>query len=294
MEVAAFPMEVRGVGVFSLSNAPSAPLLARGCALLARVLGGVPLRCACQTVGGPRRLAGNDALRCAQFHALLDDPETDLLVAARGGFGVTRLLEQLDFPRLKASGKALCGYSDVSALLVAAWSQGCRRLLHGPMICSTWALEDSPALAAETDSFLRTLRGEWKLTSPGFTLETLRPGTARGPVLPVNLTMLISLLGTPFQPDLQGAILLLEDVHEPAHAIERMLVQLRSAGILKRLAGLILGQFSQGEDAHYLPEIFREAAQWVPGPVVAGYPLGHHHPSLTCPVGAWTTLEAKP
>ncbi|MGN0867539.1 MAG: LD-carboxypeptidase [Oligosphaeraceae bacterium] len=286
-------MEVRGVGVFALSNAPSAPLLAQGCARLSRALGGVPLRCLCQSVGGPRRLAGDDALRRDQFHALLEDPQANLLVAARGGFGVTRLLEQLDFPRLKASGKALCGYSDVSALLVAAWSQGCRRLLHGPMVCSSWAREDSPALATERESFLRALRGEWSLCPPGISLETLRPGVARGPLIPVNLTMLISLLGTPFQPDLQGAILLLEDVHEPAHAIERMLVQLRSAGILKRLAGLVLGQFSQGEDAEFLPELFQEVAQWVPGPVLSGYPLGHQHPSLTCPVGAIATLEAR-
>ncbi len=293
MEGEAFPMEVRGVGVFALSNAPSAPVLARGCARLSRALGGLPLRCLCQPVGSPRRLAGEDALRCAQFHALLEDPQANLLVAARGGFGVTRLLEQLDFPRLEASGKALCGYSDVSALLVAAWSRGCRRLLHGPMVCSTWALEDSPALAAETHSFLQVLRGEWTFPPPGFPLKTLRPGIAQGPLIPVNLTMLISLLGTPFQPELQGAILLLEDVHEPAHAIERMLVQLRSAGILKRLAGLVLGQFSQGEDAHFLPEIFQEAAQWIPGPVLSQYPLGHQHPSLACPVGAQVTLFAQ-
>lgn len=293
METPPFPTELRSVGVFALSNAPQAVALARGCEELSRALGGLPVHCDCQCAGGPRRLAGTDDSRLARFHALLEAPGRELLVAARGGFGVTRLLDQVDFPLLKASGKTLCGYSDLSALLVAAWDRGCRRLIHGPMVCSSWARgPESPGFPQERDSFLQALQGKWALQPKGLPLKTLRPGTACGPVIPVNLTMLTALLGTPFQPRLQGTILILEDVNEPAHAIDRMLTQLRSAGLLKTLAGAVFGQFTQGEDSEYLPEILQEAAAWIPGPVVAQYPLGHSHPSLACPLGIPATLHA--
>ncbi len=289
-----FPIEVTGVGVFALSNAPSALLLSRGSQALSQALGGVPVVQRCCVVGGPGRLAGDDTTRASLFHSLVSEPSVNLLVAARGGFGVTRILQNLDFEALRRSGKALCGYSDVSALLLAAWSRGCRRLIHGPMVCSSWSRDpQEPSFQAERDSFREVLQGRWRFVTSDMELRVLKAGVAEGPVIPMNLTMLISLLGTPFQPDLTGTILVLEDVSEPAHAIQRMMVQLRSAGILKALAGLVFADFSRGEDAEYLPGIFREAAQWTPGPVLAGYPLGHCHPSRSCPVGVVATLTAR-
>lgn len=289
-----FPIEVTGVGVFTLSNAACAPLLARGSQALAQALGGVPVVQRCRVVGGPGRLAGDDATRVALFHSLASEPSVNLLVAARGGFGVTRILQDLDFEGLRRSGKALCGYSDVSALLSAAWSRGCRRLVHGPMVCSSWSRDPrESSFQVERDSFLEVLQGRWRFDVPDAPLQVLKAGAAEGPVIPLNLTMLASLLGTPFQPDLTGTILILEDVSEPAHAIQRMLVQLRSAGILKRLAGLVFADFSQGEDAEYLPGIFREASEWTTGPVLAGYPLGHCHPSRACQFGGHATLSVR-
>ena len=294
MSSPAFPIDVTGVGVFALSNAPSALLLARGSQALSQALGEVPVVQRCCVVGGPGRLAGDDATRVASFHSLVSEPSVNLLVAARGGFGVTRILQDLDFEALRRSEKALCGYSDVSALLLAAWTRGCRRLIHGPMVCSSWSRDpQEPSFQIERDSFLEVLQGRWHFDALDASPRVLKAGIAEGPVIPMNLTMLISLLGTPFQPDLTGTILVLEDVSEPAHAIQRMLVQLRSAGILKQLAGLVFADFSQGEDAEYLPGIFREAAEWTPGPVLAGYPLGHCHPSRACHFGGHATLSLR-
>jgi len=246
----------------------------------------------CVCTPGPRRFAGSDQDRAGGFNRLVSEEyDGELLVAARGGYGVTRVLEELDFEALRRSGKALCGYSDTSALLLAAWRFGCTRLIHGPMVCSSWAREpSSPGFSEETSAFLELVTtGRWSLECGG--MEILKPGVGQGAVIPTNLTLLTALLGTRFLPDLTGTILVLEDVNEPAHAIDRRLAQLRSAGILGRLAGLVFGHFTDAEDAQELPEVFRDYAQYVPGPVVSGFPLGHDHPSRPLPLGAIAVLH---
>ncbi|MBQ7649741.1 MAG: hypothetical protein IJS15_02215, partial [Victivallales bacterium] len=108
---------------------------------------------------------------------------------------------------------------------------------------------------------------------------------------PMNLTMLCNLIGTPFMADLQGCILAIEDVNEAAYSIDRMLAYLKNTGILKRLSGLIFGQFTDAEDAEYLPEIFTEYAEFVNGPVISNFPFGHGTPSISIQVGKIYSLE---
>ena len=289
-----FPVSIKKIGVFALSNAPDEALLARGLANLRRVIP-AEVTVSCETTALPRRFAGSDELRARRFNDLVASPEMDLLLAARGGYGVTRVLEQIDFEALRVSGKSVCGYSDVTALLLAAWKAGCRRLIHGPMLCSSWAQEpDTTEFRQETESFLQVVNGKWRFPPGGWHPQILKAGQGRGPVVPCNLTLLCALLGTPFLPELKNSILVLEDVHEPSHAIDRRMNQLRQAGILSCLAGLVYGQFTDGEDSEYLPEILQEYAEFVPGPVVAGYPLGHSHPSLSMPMGCPMTLTAPP
>ena len=287
-----FPVSIKKIGVFALSHAPDETLLARGLANLSQVLPREVTVC-CECAALPRRFAGSDEMRAGRFNELVADPDVGLLLAARGGYGVTRVLEKLDFEALRLSGKTLCGYSDVTALLLAAWKAGCRRLIHGPMVCSSLAQDSSSQeFLLEMSSFLQVIDGKWRFQTNGWRPLVLKAGQGRGPAVPCNLTLLCALLGTPFLPELRGAILMLEDVHEPSHAIDRLLNQLRQAGILSRLGGLVYGQFTEGEDSEYLPDILREYAEFVPGPVVSGYPLGHAHPSLAVPLGCPMTLSA--
>lgn len=289
-----FPISVHKIGVFALSNAPDASLLSRGAGALSQAFGGVPVDMdSCICTSGPRRFAGTDDARAEGFNRLVSESfDGELLVAARGGYGVTRVLEKLDFEALHRSGKALCGYSDTSALLLAAWKAGCTRLIHGPMVCSSWGRDPSSAgFTEETREFYELVtQGRWSLECLG--LKVLQTGVGQGPVIPTNLTLLTALLGTKFLPDLTGTILVLEDVNEPAHAVDRRLAQLRSAGILERLQGLVFGHFTDAEDAEELPEVFQDYAQFVHGPVVSEFPLGHNHPSRPLPLGAIATLKA--
>lgn len=283
------PVEpLRKAAVFALSNAPDPALLARGCTAMAaalqiEVLDGCP-----HGSRSYRRLAADDETRARCFQELVRDESADLLVAARGGYGVTRVLDRIDFEELRRSGKTVCGYSDATALLLAAWAHGCRRLIHGPMICSSWGRAPEEAgFREETCAFRELLHtGRWRLFPEGHPPRVLKAGSLSGlTVIPANLTLLTSLLGTPHFPDLSGVALILEDVHEPAHAIDRRLCQLQSAGVLRRLGALVFGAFSDAEDAEEIPEILREYAEAVPGGVFAGCPVGHIHPSYPIPFG---------
>jgi muramoyltetrapeptide carboxypeptidase len=247
--------------------------------------------------GGARRyLAASDAARAAQLHELLADRRVEVILAVRGGFGVTRLLDDLDWQAVRRRNLPAIGYSDFTAFLLAAWRHGCDRLVHGPMLCPDFCRKLlTEAERADTQAALRSLaaclRGSRQLLPSSAAPLVLRAGRARGPLAPANLSLLTALLGTGHLPDLNGCILVVEDVNEAAHRIDRMLTQLRAAGILPRLAGLAFGQFTAGEDSAYLPEIMAEAAAVVPGPVLAGLPFGHVAPTISLPVGAAAEID---
>jgi len=235
-----------------------------------------------------RRLAGNDEERARHFNDLLNDDSIDLLIAARGGYGVTRLLDKLDFGALKKNGATLMGYSDTAALLIAAAHSGCTHLIHGPMVCSSFAAihDNSSLLNLYANNLRQILLGKAdSLIPPWATLDFIKHGHFAGKLFPCNMTMLESLIGTPFfsPDDLKGAILALEDIAVPAHAIDRTLRHFVNCGLLQRLSGLIFGSFLSCEDNRELPEILREYASFVQGPVAILPQFGHCIPSVTLP-----------
>ena len=297
------------IGLFALANAPDSQKTGIGLKNYIQ-LTGHKVVINNITPSGPRHLAAPDDLRAKNFNELLDNPEINGLVAIRGGYGVTRILEKIDFEQLKRRNCFVCGYSDITALLLAAWKFGCRKLIHGPMIQSSWAADlASEELLLEARSYLDVLatvenpnatRDIWPLAEKlkksisnsnakfydkSNELKVLKDGVSSGPLVPMNLTLLCALLGTDFLPDLTGTILAVEDVAEPAHAIDRNLNHLRQAGILRRLGGLVFGKFTNAEDGEFLPEIQREFAEFVPGPVIANFPFGHEHPAIALPFG---------
>ncbi|MBR4124888.1 MAG: LD-carboxypeptidase [Victivallales bacterium] len=329
------PRKTKKIGLFAIANAGDSEKEKIGIKNFQEYTG-MEILPYSVTSPGPRRFAGDDESRAKRFNALLNEPELDGLVAIRGGYGTTRILEQIDFEALRRKDCFVCGYSDITALLLAAWKHGCRKLIHGPMIHSSWAIDpSSPTFQIEAESFLRVqgtgyrVQGLGKrpkdfydnlkepnkqpgeitqaisplstctlypvpctlLSQPSFLKSdcTLYPVPCT--LIPMNLTLLCALLGTPFMPDLTGTILALEDISAPAHDIDRKLNQLRQAGILQHLAGLIFGQFTDAEDSEFLPEIRREYAEYVPGPVIENFPFGHSHPSLALPFGEPVTLS---
>ncbi len=345
-----FPAWVKTAGVFAPAGAVDSARTQTGCRQLEewglRVVDGmknltdpadqsdrsddfIPLR--------PHRFfAADDATRLATLHALLRDPQADVLLPLRGGYGCARLLDHLDHKLVRRANKPLVGYSDITALHLSFYACGVRNGLSGPMPGVEFARalsappphavltgQDVPPAGSRSAKLARqrskndTLLDEqfilmgrqdlaftlhsfaeaWTprkavLLPPGTPLQVLKSGRAKAPVIPVNLTVLLSLAGTRHMPDLSGTILVVEDVNEPAHAIDRDLNHLRQLGILGRLAGLIYGRFTKAEDAQWIPEILTEYATQVNGPVIAGFPYGHAMPLVTVPVGRDASLEA--
>ncbi len=287
-----FPPRVKTIGVFAPAGIPEPARFERG---LARLRGwGIELVLACPQA--PERfLAAADAERAAALNALIRQPQIDLLLAARGGYGCARLLDRVDFQALQARRLPLVGYSDLTALHATAFGRGDRVHVAGPMVCSALARQpvtddEAAGLRAGLESLRQALAGEaMTVAAP---LRALRAGTATGLLLPANLSVLTSLVGTPFMPSLEGVVLVLEDVGEAAYRVDRYLQQLLQAGYLRQLAGLAYGQFTEGEDAAWLPGVLADFARQVNGPVVAGLEFGHGFPSLSLPVGRPCRLTA--
>lgn len=287
-----FPPEIRTIGLFAPAGVPEPERLARGLSRL-REWG---LELVYPGADDPRErfLAGSDALRLQRLHELLANPRIDALLAVRGGYGCARLLDGIDWDLLRERNLPLIGYSDLTALHLAAYGHGFRRSVFGPMVASDLGRNpadpgEETALAGSLASFHAALTGRGQ-TFGG--LACLQSGEARGPLVPANLSVLASLVGTAHLPDLSGAILVLEDIREAAYRIDRCLHQLDQGGVLGRISGLVFGQFSQTEDAEWLPGVLADYAGRVIGPVAAGLAFGHAFPSASLPVGRSARLLA--
>jgi len=267
------------MGLFSLSGIADKERIEHGIATLSAIgLEAVFPHPANKTL---RYLEASDSERLRMFHELLARPDVEAMMSLRGGFGVTRVLENIDWELMRHRNIPIIGYSDVSALLLAAYSKGCTRLIHGPMLCSSLAHPHPATISA----FKECLSGTTAPLLPNTTPRFIKYGSLTSRLFPANLTMLCNLIGTEFMPTLDGCLLAVEDVNEAAYSIDRMLAHLKNAGILHRISGLVFGQFTDSEDAEYLPEIFTEYSEFVNGPVISDFPFGHGTPSTSIQVG---------
>ncbi len=244
---------------------------------------------------GPDFLAAKDEERVREFHGLWADPEVKALMAARGGYGCLRLMGLLDFSFIAAHPGWLIGFSDLSVLLNGIATRTGLIGLHGPVV-TTLARMDRDAL----DLFREQLSGKFRPHTgiPG--LEILRSGIGHGPIIGGNLTSLVHMLGTPWQPSFAGSLLFLEDTGEPEYRLDRMLTQLSCCGLLDNLAGLILGNFDPGHDDR-LETIRRNEQVWTrvleltktkKFPVWGGFPAGHQGGQYPLPLGMEAVMDS--
>jgi muramoyltetrapeptide carboxypeptidase len=290
------PKRVRAgdvVGVVAPAGPIEEPRLHAGIAMLEEL--GLRPRLGNAVLQQRGHLAGSDAARLADLTAMIGDPDVRAILCARGGYGSQRIVPELDFDALRADPKPIVGYSDVTALLGAALGEGVGGF-HGPMVATDMAR----GLSA------RSLACFWSaLSDPDARLDApvptrVRPGRARGRLVGGCLSVVVSTLGTPWGIDAAGAILFLEDVNEWPFRIDRLLLQLRQAGVLDRVAGVVFGTLATCKSARGVAplDVIREAFADVPYPVGFGVPAGHESAesdveNLTLPLGTMVELDVE-
>lgn len=243
-------------------------------------------------------LSGEDALRAQDLNDMFADEQVDAVVCIRGGYGTMRILDRLDYDLARKHPKLLMGYSDITALHAAYFKYANLATLHAPMPVSDWASGSLDELSRE--SLEQALRGELPAgfcNPPGLEPVTICPGRCEGELVGGNLTLVASLQGTPYAPDLDGRILLLEDVDEYDYRIDRLLTQLRLTGAFKRLSGVVLGGFTNvpakyPDRALPLEQIFRDVFSGAGIPVLANLAIGHCLPRLSVMLGVRYVLDA--
>lgn len=287
------------VGVAALSGPVDPERLERGMAALA-ALGFVPV----PADNLSRRyglFAGGDAERLAAFHRLAADPSLSAIFFARGGHGVLRVLPGIDWDLLARRPRAYVGYSDLTPFLLEVARRLGLAAFHGPMVAADLARGLD---GREETALLAALAGDYpEVYAPGsWAGSWVRRGGGAGPLLGGCLSLLVATLGTPFAPDLEGALLFWEDVNEPPYRIDRMLTHLGLSGNLARIQGMIVGHlgFLSGASAggsepsrESWAELVGDAVAGHAWPVAFGFPGGHLAPNLTLPLGLPARLDPQ-
>jgi muramoyltetrapeptide carboxypeptidase len=248
-------------------------------------------------------LAGTDRERAGDLMRLFTDRAVDAILCVRGGYGAPRLLPLLDYREIRRHAKVFVGYRDLTALHCAFLTQAGMVSFHGPHVVGDFARADLPPFTL--DSFQQTVgagrTGDIAAGCRDGNVTILRSGRARGRLIGGNLSLLCSLIGTPWLPDFRGRILFLEDVGEQPYRFDRMLTQLRNAGLLQQVAGIAVGVNADCEDPkakdakefrQTIDDVLRDRLLPLQVPVAVGLPFGHVPLNATLPVGVNATLDA--
>ncbi len=243
--------------------------------------------------------------RAADMNDMFRDPDVKAIFALRGGYGSAQILNLLDYGLIRRNPKIFLGFSDITAMHLALQQRAGLVTFHGPAMLSRFTsyTRDHFRTALFEAKPLGTLTNppETDKLRPGHALRTLRPGQARGRLTGGNLTLISTTMGTPFEIDTRGRILLLEDAGEQPYSIDRMLTQLRLAGKLQAAAGIVFGEcadcrprdFQPSLDPpHSLGEVLDETLGKLNIPVLSGLTFGHTGDQLTLPLGVMTLLDA--
>lgn len=249
-------------------------------------------------------LAGKDRDRADDVNQFFTNPQINLLLPLQGGWGCSRILPYLDYSTIKKNPKVIVGFSDITALILGIYAQTGLITFHGPHGLTGWR---SP----QTDYFRRVLfQGEAikyqnepdpadsdRLMQVNNRIQTITAGKAQGKLIGGNLTILSTLVGTPYFPDVRGAILFVEEVGESIYRVDRFLTHLKLAGILDQLGGFIFGQCTNcPPDWDYgsltLEEVIRDHIEPLSIPAWSGANIGHLETIITLPIGLPVEIDA--
>jgi len=235
-------------------------------------------------------LAGSDAERLADLVEMFEDDAVSAIIAARGGYGSGRLLPLFDPAIAERHPKIFVGYSDLTFLLTQLVQRAALVSFHGPMLAG---LEHNREGGAGLLALLSGDRAGWNLSARSI----VQPGMAEGMVVGGCLSILVAALGTPYAIETDGRLLFIEDVNEKPYRIDRMLTQLRQAGKLDAVAGVIFGEMpgcaSGPDEAVSVVDVIRSAFATARYPVVFGLSSGHGSAATTLPLGIRARLAGE-
>jgi muramoyltetrapeptide carboxypeptidase len=279
------------IAIFAPAGPVDAKKLSRGVARLASA-GYVP-EIADGVLSEDGYLAGDDGHRAAQASWALFLPEGRAVMAARGGYGTSRILTHIDWKKMARRPRLVIGYSDVTAILAYLSTRLRIPSIHGPMAAADLARRPD---GAALDAFIRLAAGRVSPREPwGFACERLGGGAAEGILEGGCLSVLTALLGTPFEPDFKGALLFIEDVSEPCYRIDRMLTQWIQSGRLRRISGIMVGRMvpASGETEDDIRRVFAEAGRRLSVPAWYGFPAGHAGTNYALPFGVRARMDNR-
>jgi muramoyltetrapeptide carboxypeptidase len=244
-------------------------------------------------VRGPLFFAGTREQRLSDLHTAFADPESQILMSLRGGYGSNYILDGLDLELIRKHPKPFLAYSDLTGVQLSLLDALGLPAFHGPMAAADFYRDDGVHLP----SFRAALAGESYVLGPGEGLRVLKPGTARGTLYGGCLSILVSLLGTPWEPATEGKLLFLEDTGAKPYQIDRMLWQLRHAGKLDGTVGIIFGEMldciSPGAPPEFLEEVIATVFHDFEGPIAIGLRSGHvSRQNVTLILGVTAELRA--
>ena len=246
-------------------------------------------------------LAGSDLVRADEINLMFDNPDIDGIWCIRGGYGVARILDMLNYKVIRKNPKVLIGYSDITALHQAIYKKTGLVSFHGPVGASTFTDYTKKHVRNIIMNPQDIYKIEYSKENENkendiFYPYTIAEGIAEGELIGGNLTLLASLLGTNYDVDYDGKLVFLEDVGEKPYRIDRMLTQMLLAGKFKKVKGIILGVFynceaNEGDDSLTLKDMLIDRFQYLNVPVIYGMSFGHIDNQFTLPLGIKARLN---
>lgn len=245
-------------------------------------------------------LAGEDHFRAEDLNAMFRNPEIDAIICSRGGYGTPRIIGQLDFEAIKNNPKIFVGYSDITTISLAIWQKTGLVTFSGPMVAVEMGNNIHEFTSANFWKMITSPMPAGLLKNPdNVPLKILKSGEARGRLLGGCLSLINVLFGTQYCPNFDGAILFIEDIEEEAYRVDRYFAQMKMAGILDRVSGIVLGQFidceakDKSKPSLKLDEIFHDYFDRLNIPIIQDFAYGHGPIKHTIPVGAEAYLNTE-
>jgi muramoyltetrapeptide carboxypeptidase len=245
-------------------------------------------------------LAGTDEQRVSDLNEMFSRDDIDGIVAARGGYGCTRILPLIDYNLIEKNPKILLGYSDITALHLAIFSKTGLISFHGPVGISTfndYSIDNLKNVLIYPSENLTLYNAEEENVNIDSKSFTIKSGKSSGRLIGGNLSLVVSVLGTPYDVDTSGKLIFIEEVGEEPYRIDRMLTQMIEAGKFEKAAGIILGEFIDCEpekndsDSFSLKEVLYKCLYNLNIPVIYGMSFGHIKNKLTLPFGIKAELN---